>query len=184
MRKIPTIYIRDPATNFRYVVDEQNPVCDWVFTGEGRPTFKWDGTAVLVDWGGAMWKRRAVKPGEPPPPDFEEVDRDVVTGKRFGWVPCRADNPADLWHFEAYDNSTPDGGWTYELIGPKVNGNRHNAKVHALAAHGARIVDCPNPPTFGELGEWLHDQRSGFEGIVWYHDDGRTAKIKVRDFPR
>lgn len=34
MRKIPTIFLRDPE-DMKYVTREPNPACQWVFNGEG-----------------------------------------------------------------------------------------------------------------------------------------------------
>jgi hypothetical protein len=199
MRKIPTLYVRDPATKLRYVLDEVHPDCQWVIDGEGVATYKWDGTAVLVDSDRRMWKRREVKPGKATPEGFrQEGDADSNTGKLVGWVPCRRGRPEDQWHWQAFDNA----GWTevpgqpahasidpgtYELIGPKARGNPHQLASHCLMPHG-RGPDLAPPTDFDALGRWLHAVDTdmappGFEGIVWHHPDGRMAKIKLRDFP-
>jgi hypothetical protein len=189
MWKIPTIYQRDPATKLRHVKNERHPDCGWVFAGEGTPTYKWNGTAVLIDSDNAVWKRREIKKGRSAPDRFrQEGEADPVTGKRVGWVLCDRDDPADQWHWEAYDKAASElAPGTYELIGPKVQGNPHGIGDHVLMPHG----DGPDldPPTdFDALGAWLHQDNTntaqpGFEGIVWHHPDGRMAKIKARDFP-
>lgn len=46
MQKIPTLYLRDPATH--YVTDQVNPGCEWVLAGEGFPTRKYNGTYELI----------------------------------------------------------------------------------------------------------------------------------------
>ena len=69
---------------------------------------------------------------------------------------------------------------TYELIGPKINGNPENVPTHRLVAHAdAEVFDTPRD--FEGLRTWLlaHPQ---YEGIVWHHPDGRRAKLKHRDF--
>jgi hypothetical protein len=198
MRKIPTLYQRDPETNLRHVMAEVHPDCGWVLDGEGVATYKWDGTAVRIDGHGVMWKRREVKPGKPVPEGFDqEGDADPVTGKLVGWVPCDPGRPEDRWHWEAYDfevksNDTGhlDTG-TYELIGPKVQGNPHHLGWHRLVPHGQQHGGVPDllddlPTGFAALGKELHviaRRVPGFEGVVWHHPDGRMAKIKVRDFP-
>lgn len=48
MKKIPTVFVRDPETNLKHVRDEVHPDCQWVLDGEGVPTRKWDGTCVRV----------------------------------------------------------------------------------------------------------------------------------------
>lgn len=198
MRKIPTLYQRDPM-NPRYVMNVLHPDCQWVIDGEGKATYKWDGTAVRIDEHGVMWKRREIKSGKPIPKDFrQEGDIDPVTGKCVGWV--RAE-PTDKWHFEGLGNlireqsSWPnrEAAGTYELIGPKVQGNPHQSDRHVLIRHG--WPELHGVPTgFDDLGRWLHNIQdpvfnalgvlaNGFEGVVWHHPDGRMAKIKKRDFP-
>lgn len=203
MRKIPTIYQRDPATNLRHVKNEHHPDCGWVFDGEGEPTFKWDGTAVLITADATvrhLWKRREVKAGKAAPDGFrQEGAADPNTGKRVGWVRCNRDDPADRWHFEAVDSwltidpDIPPGPGTYELVGPKVQGNPHGRPGHELHRHGKPPLhgiggwfgQFGQPPIeFEALADWLRGvDYPGFEGIVWHHPDGRMAKIKVRDFP-
>ena len=105
MRKIPTLYQRDPATKLKYMMDEVHPDCDWVIAGEGRATMKWDGTAVMVDETGDLWKRREVKAGATEPAQFLQIgEADPNTGKRVGWVPCDRSDKGDKWHFQAVDN--------------------------------------------------------------------------------
>ena len=200
MRKIPTIYERDPATKLRYVKNERHPDCGWVFDGEGVATYKWDGTAVMLDDDLIVWKRRQVKAGEEAPIQFrQEGEEDPETGKRVGWVPCNRDDPADRWHWEACD-AKPDETWepgTYELIGPKVRSNPHGLDEHRLIRHGVPAAHIKAPIvymfnvqralTFGSIRSALEQAAKadpGFEGVVWHHPDGRMAKIKAKDFPR
>lgn len=182
MRKIPTVFRRDPD-DLKHVLPEVNPSCEWVLAGEGVATRKYDGTCVLVR-GGAMFARREVKPGKPPPPDFELVETDPATGKSVGWVPV-TDAPEYARHWEAWNHGPPrwagekweDG--TYELCGPKVNGNPEGFERHDLVPHGSVEVDAPR--SFEGLREALLAQPC-IEGVVWHHPDGRMAKLKRRDF--
>jgi hypothetical protein len=134
-------------------------------------------------------ERRELKKGRPTPDGFrQEGGVDPVTGKRVGWVLCNRDEPTDRWHWEAYDRAAPDlAPGTYELVGPKVQGNPHDTRNHVLIPHG-NGPDLDPPTEFDALGAWLHHvatdtAQPGFEGIVWHHPDGRMAKIKTRDFP-
>ncbi len=203
MKKIPTIYQRDPATNLRHVMNERHPDCEWVFNGEGVATYKWDGTAVMISGTGVVWQRREVKPGKPLPDSFrQEGDEDPNTGKRVGWVVADLTDRANRWLAEAAENAADLPSGTYELIGPKIQGNPHGWEHHQLIPHenaGGRVFEDdgigdhfwqPPPVEFEALGEWLHGFANngsrgavGFEGIVWHHPDGRMAKIKLRDFP-
>lgn len=179
MKKIPTLFVRDPATNLCYVSREVNQLCQWVIDGEGVPTRKFDGTCVLIR-GFKMFKRREVKEGQLELKGFELVDYDEATRKRIGWV-LVDDGPEDKWHQEALQNADevlPDG--TYELCGPKVQSNPEGFPEHTLIRHGA-VPLLSAPRVFDALRDWLyaHD----FEGVVWHHPDGRMAKIKRKDFP-
>src|SRR4051812_13422253 len=139
MEKIPTLFVRDDATNRKYVLNQVYAGCEWVLAGEGVATRKFDGTCVLVR-GGKIFKRREIKPGKPPPPAFEEVNHDPNTGKRIGWVPV-GDGPDDALHREAWSTGGPYADGTYELVGPKVNGNPEHLPAHILVHHGDDVLD-------------------------------------------
>jgi hypothetical protein len=181
MKKIPTIFERpwdnpDPRAR-ALVTDAHNPFADWVFRGEGVATEKIDGTSVLIHRG-IGYKRYELKRGKVAPAGFIPADEvDEETGKQPGWVPV-LDTPEDKWHREAFaEAERPDG--TYELIGPKVQGNPYHFGGHRLLRHGA--VKLEGVPTrYDDLRIWL--ERNYMEGIVWHHEDGRMAKIKRRDF--
>lgn len=175
MKKIPTIFKRNPD-NMAEVLNEPHPDCGWVFDGEGVATRKYDGTCCLIE-GGKLYKRREVKRGKPKPPDFVQTDYDETTGKTVGWVPVDMSSKDDRWHAEAFIAGLPDG--TYELLGPRVQGNPENRDAHVLVAHDdAEQMDAPR--TYDELAAWLEGRN--IEGLVWHHPDDRMAKIKLRDF--
>jgi len=176
MKKIPTMFKRNPA-DMRNLLNEQNEDCAWVFAGEGVATRKYDGTCCLVKEG-VLYKRRECKNGKPIPPDFIKVDYDPVTGKTVGWVPVREDDKADRWHVEAFNPKLKDG--TYELVGPKVQGNPERMEFHFLQSHSEATVFSDVPRDFGGIKNWLSER--DIEGIVFHHPDGRMAKIKKRDF--
>lgn len=175
MKKIPTMFIRSQE-NRGEIIDQPHPACDWVFAGEGFATRKYDGTCCKVE-GGKLFKRREVKPGRPIPSEFVEEQLDENTGKRVGWMPVDCTDKQDKYHCEAFVGQ-PDG--TYELIGPKIQGNPEGQKFHILKAHSEAAVydDCPR--TFEGLRDWLSER--DIEGVVFHHPDGRMAKIKKRDF--
>ncbi|WP_433330047.1 RNA ligase 1 family protein [Spirillospora sp. CA-294931] len=188
MRKMPTIFVRDWENDPSRVTRQPNPDCAWVFDGEGIPTRKHDGTCIgFAD--GRWWARREVKPGKTPPPGFELLQVDERTGKRTGWVPVEQSSFA-RYHAEALNPATPGPGlavapdWapgTYELIGPKINGNPERQERHVLIQHGSQEL-ANVPLDYDGLAVWLHSHP--YEGIVWHHPDGRMAKLKRRDVPR
>lgn len=194
MKKIPTVFMRDPEDMSR-VTRVVNPACQWVLDGEGVPTRKYDGTCVMFD--GANWfARREVKPGRQAPDGWIGVDHDDVTGKSVGWEPVAQSSfakyvaealAADQRVMDVYPHREPVAGATYELVGPKVNGNPERLTEHVLIRHGYwAAVDLREmeslPRDHDGLRTWLA-AHPGWEGIVWHHADGRMAKLKRRDFP-
>ncbi len=193
MRKIPTLFLRDPD-DMRRVTPDVHPDCKWVLDGEGTPTRKYDGTCVMFD-GAHWWARREVKPGKATPVNFQPVMTDDATGKTLGWEPIEQSAFAKF-HTEALAGEQTVIGWpndglvaggTYELVGPKVNGNPEQVDRHMLVRHGYRAAVDEHeldtlPLDYEGLRGWLlaHPQ---WEGVVWHHPDGRMSKLKRRDFP-
>lgn len=182
MRKIPTLFMRNRDTDNR-VRDEVDPECQWVIDGEGYATQKHDGTCCMVR-DEKLYKRYELRPGKEPPEDFEPAgDVDENTGKQQGWVPV-GKGPEDKWHREAMETlvyrSGPENNkdGTYELCGPRVQGNPEGFERHVLVQHGS--ISMKAPRSFDELRDWLAER--DIEGIVWHHPDGRMCKIKKRDF--
>lgn len=177
MKKIISLFQRNYDGD-RLVRDEITPGAEWVTNGEGTPTQKIDGTCCMIR-GGKLYKRYEVKRGGKAPENFEPANGvDVTTGKQQGWLPVGT-GPDDQWHREAltYLPTWADG--TYELCGPKIQGDPENYGRHALIPHGVFILpDAPRD--FSGLREYL--KTKNVEGIVWHHPDGRMVKIKTKDF--
>lgn len=213
MKKIISLFQRNYDGD-KLVRNEVVPGAGWVNAGEGVATRKFDGSCCLVH-GGKLFKRYEVvmrrpmapagviawEPERPLPTGFEPATEvDPTTRKQQGWVPVSDSDPADRWHREAWANQnfkTPEGGlvWladgTYELLGPKVQGNPEREFVerevgpgrHLLVLHGCHILgDCPRD--FAGLRAFL--ETAGIEGVVWWRDlkdpDCDKVKIKRRDF--
>lgn len=204
MKKIPSLFQRDRSPGNHQVYNEVTPGCEWVLAGEGVATEKMDGTCCLIR-DGKMYKRYELKKGKTAPSDFEPAQEpDPITGDIPGWIPV-GDGPEDKYHREALEaamqyqeaeglGGLPEG--TYELIGPKVQGNPHEMFHHVLYKHGDMVLTAA-PRNFEDLKVYLaadaHACKSAqfdsegvfvrpIEGIVWHHPDGRMAKIKRRDF--
>lgn len=188
MRKIATLFVRNPDDR-RHVLDEVTPGCEWVIAGGGLATRKYDGTCVMLDDDGAWWARREVKPGKTPPPNYTPISTDETTGKTVGWEPIEQ-SPFAKFHAEALSSGDilaggNKGPGTYELVGPKINGNPERFSSHLLVRHGyAYPFDhadfARNPRDYERLRAWLTKRH--YEGIVWHHPDGRMAKLKRKDF--
>jgi hypothetical protein len=180
MEKIPTIFERDWEGDRSRVLDVVVPGTEWVFEGEGNALRKYDGTCVMLDEDSAWWARREVKDGKEPPPGFVSSGHDHITLKNVGWEPI-AQSPFAKFHAEAvtYHDDWEPG--TYELIGPKVQGNPEHTETHQLIRHafceGVGNLDR----TFKGIRQFLTE--TPWEGIVFHHPNGRwLAKIKGRDF--
>lgn len=186
MQKIETVFLRDPAKP-KYVTREVNPNCKWVVDGEGWATRKWDGTCCLIRDSVFYRRHEWDKSKGEPPTGWIHHTFDPAQRSGHGWVPVTV-HPADRLHMEGYNNSTapaadaprwlPDG--TYELCGPNVQKNPEGLDRLMLVRHGAeQYPDVPRD--FDGLAAWLAPLN--IEGLVFYHPDGRMAKIKRRDFP-
>ncbi len=181
MQKIISLFQRNYDGD-RLVRNEITPGAEWVIAGEGIATRKWDGTCCKIE-NGVLYKRYDAKKGKTPPAGFIPAqDPDPVTGHWPGWVRTSPFNKEDAWHAEAMANMQdqyplPDG--TYELVGPKINGNKEGFEEHILLKHADSIITGA-PITFDGLKVWLAE--FDIEGIVWHHPDGRMVKIKKKDF--
>lgn len=177
MKKISTLFKKNPE-NLGRVINEINPENEWVFNGEGIATRKFDGTAAAII-NGELYKRYDVKKGKQVPEGAIPCQEpDEITGHWPHWVKC-SDNKEDKYFFEGFANSVgaPDG--TYELVGPKVQGNPEGLDKHYLIQHGCNIIKILDL-SFDGLREYL--SKHDIEGIVFHHPDGRMCKIRKSDF--
>lgn len=180
MQKIPTLFVRDQRTHLVEVL--VTPGCEWVTDGEGVPTRKYDGTCVMFD-GTIWWARRQIKPNRGWPDGFVSVEHDKTTGKTVGWEPAEQ-SPFISYLAQALGGPAFPTG-TYELCGPKINGNPENFASYVLLRHGAAQLPADVPRDYDGLRQYLWVSRGGLmEGIVWHHPDGRMVKIKTRDFKK
>ena len=186
MKKTPSLFKRDYEGD-RNVYDEVVEGSEWVFRGEGTPTVKWDGTCCLIRLG-ELYRRHDRKRQKESgrfrkaPDGWEPCEErpDKNTGHWPGWLPVHESDPTVKWHLKAWgevDYRIYDG--TYELIGPKVQGNPYKIERQVFVKHGAHIIDA-DLRSYDEVYEYL--KYAEIEGIVWHHDDGRLVKIKRRDF--
>lgn len=202
MKKITTLYKKDPNDLGR-VINEVNPENEWVFTDDGvRATRKYDGTACAII-NGLLYKRYDVKKGKQVPENAIPCQEpDSVTGHWPHWVLCDLDNPADKYHFEGlqlmgslmkvvtgeFDPKKMDG--TYELCGPKVQGNPEKFKEHVLIYHGSEEVEINFKLGWNVLRSFLSHSdpedadyvQFNIEGIVFHHPDGRMCKLRKSDY--
>lgn len=180
MRKISTLFKKNP-NNLALVINEINPGNEWVFNGEGTATRKFDGTAAAII-NGELYKRYDVKEGrEVPAGAIPCTDPDPITGHWPHWLKCDRNKKEDRYFFEAFDSMDDKIDDTYELCGPKVQGNPEGFDTHTLVRHGYYDLNLSMEiSSFDSLKEYL--TVVNIEGIVFHHPDGRMCKIRKSDF--
>lgn len=180
MQKIETLFLRDPATKHKRVMDERNPDVDMSRMKDARATRKWDGSACLYK-DGVLYHRHAHKESKgAAPAGWIHWTYDPEKKSGHGWLPI-GDGPSDQWHREAFakDPECFIEGMTYELVGPKLQKNPEKRESHELLAHGGKI-EADVPLDFKGLKAFLENYPG--EGLVWWDNDGPIAKIKKKDF--
>lgn len=180
MKKIISLFQRNYDGD-KLVRNEVVPGAEWVLNGEGYATRKWDGTCCKIE-DGIFYKRFDAKKGKIPPVGFVPAqDPDPITGHWPGWLEV-GDGPEDKWFREGFANSIGDtyiAFGTFELVGPRINGNKDGFENHFLIPHGNEVIENP-PRSFEGLKQFFAE--ANIEGFVWYHPDGRRVKIRKKDF--
>lgn len=109
------------------------------------------------------------------------------------YIDAEQNDPQDKYIWEAAKNTDlsiiPDGEWSGEALGPKIQGGSLDIEKHkiCLFSFGQAPVFENVPVDFNGLKNWLPKQKSkfgsgGIEGIVWHCPDGQMYKIKTKDF--
>lgn len=178
MKKISTLFKKDPSDLGR-VIEEYNTENIWVTNSNVKATRKFDGTACAII-NGKLYKRYDVKKGKTVPVGAIPCqDSDEITGHWPHWVKCDRNDNSNKYHFEAFDGvpgKIDDG--TFELCGPKIQGNPENFSYHILVRHG--YEELPKMVNYDNIKEYLTTK--DIEGIVYHHPDGRMCKIRKSDF--
>ena len=111
---------------------------------------------------------------------------DVKKGDKWHFMPILKDDNTKA-RFLEYNPTTKKfkyvirpiedfNGKTLELVGPHVNGNKHQLEHHAYIVHGSVQVDAPWK-THSEIKKWLQEDGIIYEGIV-IHDIGNNKLYK------
>jgi len=180
MVKMSTLFIKNTNDLSKVIDGEYDNDNIWVFDEGVDVSRKFDGTAcAIID--GAFYKRYDNKKEKPLPLGAIECQKaDIFTGHHPYWVLCDRSNASDKYHFEALDRrkTKPKDG-TYELIGPKINGNIEKANTHLLVKHGM-LDKYDIKEVLKNPKEFMKDKDK--EGIVFHHTDGRMCKLRKKDF--
>nr|WP_294779312.1 DUF5565 family protein [uncultured Flavobacterium sp.] len=179
MKKISTLFGKDPNDLGR-VIDKINVANKWVFDGEAIATRKFDGTSAAII-SGELFKRFDAKKGRTIPAGAIPCqEADPISGHQPHWLKCDRSKSEYKHFFEGFDELEKIVDGTYELCGPKVQGNPENFEKHTLVKHGSEVLDFLNLE-FNDLKEFLLE--NDIEGIVFHHiSDGRMCKLRKTDF--
>ena len=188
MKKIRTIFDRNWEGNKK--VNSKLEVKDFDFT-QSIATEKLDGMNVRV----TVRNETIVR--------IEKRRNPSKTQKATGiidpwYVDALESDKGDAYIFEAVKNTdftnVPDGEWSAEALGEKIQGNPLNLVGHTLFIFSLnkwkeKITFVNAPIDYEGLKLWLPNQKilfgndCGIEGIVWHNNiDGSMCKIKLKDF--
>lgn len=188
MEKIPTLFERNWDGNRK--VNAHLSVSEFDFEN-AIATEKLDGTNVRV----TVRNRIVVRLEKRRNPSKIQKQQ----GIQDPWyIDANESDNADAYLFDAVKNTdfsaVPDGEWSAEALGEKIQGNPLNLDGHtlfifSLDAWKKKVVYQNVPTDFEGLKSWLPAQKSifgndcGIEGIVWHNlQTGAMCKIKVKDF--
>lgn len=188
VRKMPALFVIDRVNHV--TLREINPNAEWLFDEPARATAKRDGTSVTVDENGNVFARRMVRKGKVAPEGFMLAETDPITGNMFGLEPVEQSGFFKMFK-EARENFEGDlPASTFELVGPKINGNPEGVNTHTLMIHGSDNLEIiPDVrtiakedafDTFKEIFAVLRDR--GVEGVVWWGENGKRVKLRTKDF--
>lgn len=181
MKKISTLFKKDPSDLGR-VINEINPENNWVFNKGVIASRKWDGTACAII-NGELYKRYDVKKGKTVPDGAIPCQEpDEISGHWPRWIKCERSDNSNKWHFEAFDYAPLLNDGTYELCGPKIQGNPEKLSEHYLIEHGKDVINLNKSfITFDTIKEYL--SKVDIEGIVFHETlTGNMCKIRKSDF--
>ena len=168
--------MKDPQDLGR-VIDKINPENEWALTS-GIATVKFDGTAcAIID--GELYKRYDAKKGRKAPEGAIPCQEADEYGHHPHWVKVTKE---DKFHIEGFENLEDKVDGTYELCGPKINGNKENFQIHMLIKHGRNRISLDGYElSYNGIKMFLENKN--IEGIVFHEKNGdRMCKIRRSDF--
>jgi len=194
MRKIPGLFMLKTKSS-EADTERVNPECLWVLD-RAVPitvTVKRDGTAMMRK-DGKWYQRRVLKVHTvaggvsgtlPAPNGFEPAqvaptyDQENRQLEWPGWVPLSEQYREAM--VEAQMELCVDDG-TYELCGPKINGNPEQLEKHTLFRHGSEVIEVSDLLVRSKEIIIQIVKLTRAEGIVIYGSGDRKAKVKRREF--
>ena len=180
MIKITTFFKKD-LNDLSRVINEIDPLNEWVLLPSTKATRKFDGSACAIIYG-VLYKRYDAKKGKKAPEGAIPCQApDLITGHHPHWVRCDRNKPEDRLFFEGYDNMNNQSDGTFELIGEKVNSNPEKIKGHQIIRHGVEVLFIPDL-SFEGIKRYLANPLNDIEGVVFHGANGEMCKIRKCDF--
>jgi hypothetical protein len=184
--KIECPFVRKEVNSHYVVIPEINPGYEWVFEDAGvMAVDKIDGTCVNL----------IIEDGNIHRIFNREEEKFIFNINQTKWEGACMEGIA---HAIQKGWIKGDGQIFGELIGPIFNGNRHQIPHHLFVPFDYLLKSCfwkswvqnKYPKTFEAISAWFKDglislfnQRLNLpeiqaEGLVFYHPDGRRAKLR------
>ena len=176
MKKMTTLFMKDPQDLGR-VIKQIDPENEWALTN-GIATVKFDGTACAII-NGELYKRYDAKRGKKAPEGAIPCQEADEHGHHPHWIKV---TPQDKYYLEGFENLVDKLDGTYELCGPKINGNKERLYQHILLKHGLVQISL-HGYALDYDGIRMFLENRDIEGIVFHEKNGdRMCKIRRRDF--
>lgn len=190
MEKIKTIfkilYEQNGIPCDRICIDEVLEENSWVFTEPKVLAYrKWDGIPIAII-NGNLYKRQQIETEHLQLLRKNAVkcgSEDPITGTTPYWIKCIESNPIEKYLWNAFnklkeENKISDG--TYEVCGRNIQSNKEKLKSNIAIPHKIELITDLEDYSFESIKNYL--KQRNIEGIVFYHPDGRMAKIRLKDF--
>jgi hypothetical protein len=202
MKKMSTLFVTTHTGDVTHITRNVRPENQWVLDGEGVATVKFDGTSCMImnsvlfkRWDRKLSKKyfilaaKAKRNGLPFVAEefmFKDLKSgaiacnasfDPITNHWPHWIP--AEGKDSSYHIEGFDNLDNVKDGTYELVGPKLQGNPYNLSRHELWLHGSVKIKVSDF-SFDSLKSIITSLDE--EGLVFHHPDGRMLKLRRSDF--
>lgn len=193
--KLECPFIREMRGEHYIITGEINPGYEWIFEDGVRAVDKLHGTNLCV----------IVKDGKIASIDNRTqrlVDSAYGLPVRLkGMAPRAYEGVIHALEKEHYVKYLKEGRNYGELIGPRINGNLHGLDRHLFvpfdylfeSCHWKSWVQNKYPKDLGSISNWFTTLPSLFsqkmkhdglaEGLIFYHPDGRRAKLRRDHFP-
>ena len=176
MKKMLTLFEQNEQ---REVINQLRESNQFLLTGDFTASIKRDGTSVFVK-NGQLYKRYDAneKKGRKIPENAIVCQSEPAPNGSFPvWIPVIE---SDKFHLEAFNKQDSWDDGTYELVGPKVNGNKDGYSEHLLIKHGYEIVDLESVD-YEYLKQWIESHQ--LEGLVFKcNKTGLMTKLRRKDF--